>query len=199
MSYHDATLMLFDRQGRIHGTGVSSNIMNPDSTAVERPDGTREHWHRGRLHREDGPAIEFAGDELRLNLPFGRLRLVGPAELWLRRGRLYRDDEPAIRDAKGSALWFADGRVHREGGPAVEDVDDGTNLWWFRHGTHHRDGGPAFVHEGLGTEWSAPETDLALVGTTEIWVSDGKLHRDGSPAVTDRRQRAVVPPRKASP
>ncbi len=186
MSYRDATLILFDRQGRIHGNGVSSNMTNPKSTAVERPEGTREHWHRGRLHREDGPAIEFAGTALRLRLPFGDLRLAGPADLWFRRGRLHREGEPAVRDAKGSALWFTDGRVHREGGPAVEDVDDeGTNLWWFREGTHHRDDGPAFVHDGLGTEWSAPESDLALAGKTEIWVLEGKLHRDGGPAVTD--------------
>lgn len=186
MSYRDATLILFDGQGRIHGTGVSSTILNPQSTAVERPDGTREHWHRGRLHRDDGAAIEFAGDELRLSLPFGNLRLAGPAELWFRRGRLHRDAEPAVLDAKGSLLWCIDGRVHREGGPAVEDVDDdGTNLWWFRNGSHHRDDGPAFVHEGFGTEWSAPDSDLALAGNTEIWVREGKLHRDGGPAVTD--------------
>lgn len=186
MSYRDTTLILLDSQGRIHATGVSSNIMNPESTAIERPDGTREHWHRGRLHREDGPAVEFAGKELHLRLPFGELRLFGPVELWFRRGRLHRDGEPAVRDAKGSALWFTEGRVHRDDGAAVEDVDDhGTNLWWFRDGIHHRDDGPAFIHDGLGTEWSSPESDLALAGHTEIWLREGKLHREAGPAIGD--------------
>lgn len=67
----------------------------------------------GHLHREDGPAIEFADG--------GRH--------WYRDGLLHREDGPAIESADGTRQWAQRGRLHREDGPAVERAD-GTSEWW---------------------------------------------------------------------
>jgi len=47
------------REWRLNG-----NLHREDGPAVEYADGTREWWVNGKLHREDGPAIEWAdGDQ----------------------------------------------------------------------------------------------------------------------------------------
>jgi hypothetical protein len=52
-------------------------------------------WHNqdGQLHREDGPAIEWAD---------------GMKEWWVN-GQLHREDGPAIEYADGTKKWYLDG------------------------------------------------------------------------------------------
>jgi hypothetical protein len=66
------------------------------------------------LHREDGPAIEFAN---------------GSKEWWLN-NRLHREDGPAIENANGSKSWWINGKRHREDGPAIENAS-GYKQWWL--------------------------------------------------------------------
>lgn len=74
-----------------------------------------EKWYRhGRLHREDGPAIDAPG-----------------AKEWYIDGRLHRADGPAIEREDGSKQWFQDGKLHREDGPAIIRAD-GTAEHWVR-------------------------------------------------------------------
>jgi len=74
----------------------------------------RTEWYLdGKLHREDGPAIEDAN---------------GDREWWLS-GERHRVDGPAIERADGSGVWWVDGRLHREDGPAVE-FTDGFKVWY---------------------------------------------------------------------
>ena len=50
-----------------------------------------KHWYRDdKLHREDGPAIEWAD---------------GSKE-WYRDGKLHREDGPAIEWADGTRFWY---------------------------------------------------------------------------------------------
>ena len=54
-------------------------------------DGTRRYYNAaGRLHRTDGPAVEYAN---------------GGTE-WFQNGALHREDGPAAVYTDGSKLWF---------------------------------------------------------------------------------------------
>ena len=55
-------------------------------------DGSK-HWHlNGKLHREDGPAIEYPSHKS-----------------WYLNGKHHREDGPAIELADGQKLWFLNG------------------------------------------------------------------------------------------
>lgn len=67
----------------------------------------------GRLHREDGPAIEYED-----------------GEEWYIDGVLHRVDGPAIIYEGEYKAWWFNGKRHRLDGPAVE-FDDDNKEWWF--------------------------------------------------------------------
>jgi len=71
-------------------------------------------FESGKLHREDGPAIEWANGDKR----------------WYRDGKYHREDGPAIEYANGDKRWYRDGKLHREDGPAIEWAD-GTKRWFL--------------------------------------------------------------------
>ena len=52
--------------------------------------GTRYWYHHGKLHREDGPAIESAKG----------------TRYWYHHGKLHREDGPAIEYACGDRRWY---------------------------------------------------------------------------------------------
>ena len=87
--------------------------------------GSKEWYLNGKLHREDGPAIEDADG----------------SKFWFINGKLHREDGPAVERADGSKSWFLNGERHREDGPAFECAD-GTKFW-FLNGELHREDGPA--------------------------------------------------------
>ena len=77
-------------------------------------DGTK-HWYlNGKLHREDGPAVEYADG----------------GKWWYINGKLHREDGPAIEDAAGGKWWCINGKLHREDGPAVE-CPSGSKAWYL--------------------------------------------------------------------
>jgi len=77
-------------------------------------DGTR-YWYRyGELHREDGPACEYANGDRH----------------WYLNGQRHREDGPAVEDADGDRHWYLNGQRHREDGPAVEDAN-GRRVWYL--------------------------------------------------------------------
>jgi hypothetical protein len=65
-----------------------------------------------KLHREDGPAVEYASG----------------SKFWYRDDKRHREDGPAIEWENGTKEWYRDGKLHREGGAAVEYAD-GTKHW----------------------------------------------------------------------
>jgi hypothetical protein len=80
----------------------------------------RTEWSlNGKLHREDGPAVESSG---------------GTKEWWLN-GVRHRKDGPAIEYADGTKEWWLNGKLHREDGPAVEWAD-GDKYWWLNGKLH---------------------------------------------------------------
>ena len=151
---------------------LATSVMGP------QPETDKEgsvHWYwRGRLHREDGPAIEWANgtkewyrngvsvepftesmdpDELEALAT----SVMGPQPEtdeegnvhWYWKGRLHRDDGPAIECVDGFKAWCRNGRFHRDDGPAVEWPNEFKS--WYRNGQLHRDDGPA-IERADGTK-----------------------------------------------
>ena len=86
------------------------------------------------LHREDGPAVEYADGY----------------KAWYIDGKYHREDGPAI-DAGGCKAWWIDGKRHREDGPAIEYANGGKS--WFINGKLHREDGPAIEYADGYKEW----------------------------------------------
>jgi len=54
-----------------------------------------KHWYlNGELHREDGPAVEWANG----------------FKAWYRNGELHREDGPAAEWATGDKYWWLNGK-----------------------------------------------------------------------------------------
>jgi hypothetical protein len=72
-------------------------------------------WYndKGKFHRLDGPAIEYANG----------------AKVWYVNGKQHRLDGPAIEYVDGHKSWFVDGKRHRLDGPAIEYAG-GSKSWY---------------------------------------------------------------------
>ena len=74
-----------------------------------------KYWYlNDKLHREDGPAIEYAG---------------GTKAWWLN-GELHRVGGPAVEYDYGTKFWYLYGKLHREDGPAFEGAN-GSKEWYL--------------------------------------------------------------------
>ena len=105
-------------------------------TVTVDSDGTIEWYKEGttQLHREDGPAIEYADGSKR----------------WYVNGELHREDGPAIELSNDTKEWYVNNKLHREDGPATE-LYNGTK-YWSVNGKRHREDGPA-VEYANGTKY----------------------------------------------
>ena len=65
-----------------------------------------------RLHRLDGPAVEYSS---------------GYKEWWVN-GQRHRSDGPAVEYSSGFKAWYVNGQWHRLDGPAVEYAS-GSKQW----------------------------------------------------------------------
>ena len=83
-------------------------------TVTVHDNGTKYWYLNGKLHREDGPAIEWADG----------------SNYWYLNDIRHREDGPAVELADGSKLWYLNGMLHREDGPAVEHAD-GSKYWYL--------------------------------------------------------------------
>jgi hypothetical protein len=153
-----------------HGSAMNcSKSVQPYVSA----EGTRQWWLNGRLHREDGPALETKeGDRV-----------------WYHAGLFHRADGPAFEMANGDRLWFARGVVHRVDGPAVER-SDGLRMWYL-NGELHREDGPAVESSDGGREWhlggrlqcKESVVPRILARVVEEMVSRGELSTAETPTV----------------
>jgi len=115
-------------------------------------------WYKdGKLHREDGPAIERANGDKSWCLSGVRHRVDGPAEessgghkIWYINGKCHREHGPAVEHADGTKEWYIDGLLHREDGPAIERANGSKE--WYLNGKRHREDGHA-VQGCDGTIW----------------------------------------------
>jgi hypothetical protein len=72
-------------------------------------------WYlNDKLHREDGPAIEYSDGD----------------KAWYLNGLRHREDGPAFEYTNGNKFWYLNGKQHREDGPAVEWIS-GSKAWFL--------------------------------------------------------------------
>jgi hypothetical protein len=73
-------------------------------------------WYKdGKLHRTDGPAVEWA---------------LG-SKFWYQNSKLHRDDGPAVEYTNGDMVWYQHGKKHRIDGPAAKC--DSKLEWWINY------------------------------------------------------------------
>jgi hypothetical protein len=76
--------------------------------------GTKRWYTNDKLHRDDGPAVEY---------------LDGTCA-WVHNGEFHRTDGPALEYAAGDKHWYQHGEKHRTDGPAAEYTTTGNVEWW---------------------------------------------------------------------
>jgi hypothetical protein len=86
----------------------------PTDGLVIGKDGTRRWYRNGKLHREDGPAVEYADG----------------VKIWFFCGELHCDDGPAYESANGHKEWWFLNKQHRIDGPAIVRAD-GREEWYI--------------------------------------------------------------------
>jgi hypothetical protein len=104
--------------------------------------GTKFWYHKKKLHRTDGPAVEYADG----------------TKFWYRDGKRHRTDGPAMEWANGSKVWYLDGERHRTDGPAIERADG--DKVWYRDGKRHRLDGPAIEYADGSKSWYLDDVQL---------------------------------------
>ncbi len=85
----------------------------PDGSYIDHH-GDVGYIKNGKLHREDGPAIEWADGD----------------KDWYKNGKCHREDGPAVERADGYTAWYIDDKLHRKDGPAVKKANN-YNEWWI--------------------------------------------------------------------
>ena len=79
-----------------------------DGPAIEYANGNKEWFQNGKRHRLDGPAIEFCP---------GAYFVDGHKE-WYQNGKCHRLNGPAIEYANGDKYWYQNDQLHRLDGPS---------------------------------------------------------------------------------
>lgn len=67
------------------------------------PEGNKRWYKDGLLHKEDGPACEYADG----------------SKSWWKNGSLHNEKGPAFLRFNGDEEWYKNGYRHREDGPAI--------------------------------------------------------------------------------
>lgn len=112
------------------------------STRMAMPDGSVHYYNQfGRLHREDGPAIEYCKSK------------QGGVNKWYYDGRPHRSDGPAYTHADGTTEWWFNGKRHRDNGPAIE-TSFGTKK---------------FYYQGTKIDCETTEEFLRIIKLKEFW------------------------------
>lgn len=132
--------------------------LTTSTRTVDTNGDTRWTDPQGRLHREDGPALERPDGSLEWHL-YGVLHRAAGAG-------------PAVITADGTQEWFWNGLRHRFDGPAVIRCD-GVNVFYLA-GLLHRDHGPAIEFPGGTGQWAA-DGRLARTDEFELELPNGEV------------------------
>lgn len=81
---------------------------------MHEEEGVFKWYKNGKLHREDGPAIET----------------LKRTKHWYINGERHRVDNPAVEWASGDREWYCNDKLHHEEGPAIEWAD-GKKEWYL--------------------------------------------------------------------
>ena len=94
--------------------GVQSWYLDGDLRIKVEVEGDKQYFKDGKLHRDDGPAIES----------------INGYKEYFKDGVTHRDDGPAVIWQDGGKQWIVDGKRHRLDGPAVIWAWDEFE-WWI--------------------------------------------------------------------
>ncbi len=145
---------------------LDRNEYVPDFEQKIGANGTKAWYRDDVLHREEGPAIEYADG----------------STAWFWDGKLHREKGPAIKYVNGSEMWYWDGKLHNENGPAIIDVP-GRREKWYWDGKLHRKDAPAIIIYNSDHHHHLDEWDKDGFDGTKEWYWDGKRHRENGPAI----------------
>jgi len=76
--------------------------------------GNKLWYQNGKLHRLDGPAVDWVDEN----------------KSWWQNGKCHRLDGPAIERTNGDKLWYQNDKLHRLDGPAIERAN-GDKSWYI--------------------------------------------------------------------
>lgn len=170
--------MIFQTNGKIkfhngYKWYLNGKLHREDGPAIEFSDGTKKWFLNGQLHRINGPAIEY---------PNG-------SKYWYLNGLRHRTDGPDVEFANGQKEWYLNSKRHRTDGPA--EVYGGDKSW-YRNGKLHRENGPAI-------EWANGYKAWFLNGQKVDPFIIGKTNNNGaSPSGYDNRHQSIRIVRKLS-
>jgi hypothetical protein len=131
------------------------NKSNQEQVTRERDDkGTVRYFLNGKLHREDGPAIEYAdGDKYwYINGELRRQCYHNGTVRYFENGQFHREDGPAVEFADGTKFWYIEGVSYNKNGPSSIWAD-GLVTYTNKQGYLHRMGGPAVIMPDGTKEW----------------------------------------------
>ena len=119
---------------------IKNNMIKYEVTVEEFSGFTRTEWRvDGKLHRLDGPAVEWSDGRKEWWVEGERHCLDGPAVEWSDgskaywvEGKCHRLDGPAIERSNGNKEYYVEGKLHRLDGPAVEYSDG--DKWYYVEG-----------------------------------------------------------------
>ena len=75
--------------------------------------GNKFWWSHGKLHREDGPAMEWKDG----------------TKIWYLNGKRHREDGPACELANGSKSWYLNGKKYTEEEYVMIQFMNGVNVY----------------------------------------------------------------------
>ena len=120
---------------------------------IRKLENKTEYYYKGKLHREDGPAVEYADG----------------SKLWYQNGQYHRLDGPACEFVNGAKAWYQNGQLHREDGPAVE-YTDGDKAWYIE--------GKKYTEKEYNNKMQElSKTEVKKFDNRTEYYYEGKLHR----------------------
>ena len=158
---------------------------------IVRPDKTRYWYKDGKIHREDGPAVEYEDG----------------AEFWWFEGKRHREGGPAVEKSNGYKEWYMNGLLHREDGPACE-YPGGTKHWYLEGQEYSEKEFNEKIKKPAAKKAAVKKTVVKKTATVQVlklkmdelvpknytgimeranetkhWYKEGLWHREDGPAV----------------
>jgi hypothetical protein len=171
----------------IHGDTIyylNGKIHREDGPAIERVNGDKEWYLNDKLHRENGPAVEFANGEKWWFLNGEGLKPAKKNTVKIK--KLPNGGE--LQEYANAKFWYLNKNLHRENAPAI-NYSDGTRLWHL-YGKLHRVDGPAKESPNGYKEWWLKGKLHRVDGPaqeypdgTKLWYLHGKYSRKDGPAI----------------
>ena len=141
--FAEATDKYYYKDGTTSSKQDNTKVLHrEDGPAAEWANGDKGWFVDGKLHRTDGPAIEWTNGD----------------RYWFVDGKRHRIDGPAIEFTDGRKDWYIDGKRHREDGPAVENANG--DKFWYINDNLHREDGPAAEWANGAPGWWMDEIQL---------------------------------------